>query len=41
VSIHATYPTSFIETTDMAQQIQQFKLKFTFSSEHVARGKYS
>jgi len=30
-SIHTTYPASFIETTDIAQQIQQFKVKSSIS----------
>jgi len=26
VSVHTTYPANFIETTDMVQKMQQFKL---------------
>ena len=33
MSIHATYHANFIETTDMVQQMQQFKVHF--SSEHA------
>jgi len=38
VSIHTTYPANFIKITDTVPQIQQFKLKFTFSSENAVAG---
>ena len=36
LSIHTSYPANFIKTTDMVQQIQLFKLRFTFSNIYTS-----